>query len=1406
MDTLLMSSTMERTADKRFRISWTKKTVPLKRSVLFTKVKHSEEWHQSIEATSGVLRPSDTKFPYASLRSHTDSYLQKKAKLSQADIDIRIGILVEGHGSKDIAIAAVSHVITAKTLRSLLSAELNVAHASYWGLDTWLQCLIAANNGNPASVTDLEARCARMMLPYASHGASAAGLYLQGVCAAMRQSTLSTLKDLPEFVVLLRRAFTDYAAQLEGFRLRYDWNAAHAATSWLKELITASATGRSMGMATPEHLFDTFFPVWRIWASWQPDTKRLTSLAARDSSWIALIGDFVSLEGPDIITGKQGTIRDGLVAQYEEGKQWLQYQSLVIYVPNRTKESLRTILHRVGTAMDTIDTAASGCPSLLDFFRHLMIAQTITEEGLTLFEAVCGINNPRSEDIYTSIQDVYTNRECLDGEHILSLQQLLRTLDEPSAKALRTAMIQPWLSRGIEKCMQSCQAAVKEHTRNYPDWIRLALELHDFGIQVKESPHIFPLLSETTKAQLQLWLSVEHMETTKDILEVLQERASSSLAAGIKKEEATEQMKTLDSKADQLRKRAVESRHPLEKIFEDFYTHRCLELGDVDPETQDTIDSLLRIWKSSGGQVVDNDRRSLAILVSKLIIDVKLRNECLTEIAIENRFMRPPAFIKDLLAIMQQYETERAPATVTMIKLLAESQAWIKCWKSLLFTWLARDSKFGVAKSSKFLDYTLRTMRAAEWLAFMHTLETLFNGYVGPPGFMVPAIFHHDFLAWKSQLSRFANILTKLEDRLSDGNVDESVQYILSCGGGPSSELFVSILESLDESPGELVEGVMYLAVGKLSPASKNVREVKNCVHMVKDATADEAALYKKIWSVCQGDLGIPERSNYPAQTKDCQKTVKSVQTRKNDLSPAVREVMIAGYLQDDTIRSNVKMAIECIAVLFELKIYKADIPAKKLNKATKFWGKIEAEMLQETERLDGLVKHLKQVDPQGTLLFLDENKIPDIPDQDPLGEELRQLPLDVINVVERLADNRLEISFPLAGLPQLYRNVMDVPKEAAAVLLTFETGCQGIESRQCSAQFDCSATKIETEKEPASNVFLWHLLRQTRFQLQAGAFRIEDLHCAIKTIIERVGHTCVSCGCPQNIGSLQLLRPAPCTLKACQDAWSSLPLNLRLPEIKSDPLAIDTLLSGIYNAAVTLKPELLPGAELLSIDIRRIAHKLPTLTVMSHAVNLSAILPSYDIHADRLITWSCTLFPGILASARGTCKIPNLPPGTHQFVLSSCSPAQEAVFASKIPTTTGTTKTTVLFHGTCMNRLPAILAQGLKICSGTSLQRVGAVHGKGIYLADEPATSFPYSQGFYSWNNSSLSTMRLMLGCEVVGAGKRVSAGIHAVTDEQSVMVRYLFLFPSEAKLPVARHIVPAMESGIRALRSGAV
>jgi hypothetical protein len=64
-----------------------------------------------------------------------------------------------------------------------------------------------------------------------------------------------------------------------------------------------------------------------------------------------------------------------------------------------------------------------------------------------------------------------------------------------------------------------------------------------------------------------------------------------------------------------------------------------------------------------------------------------------------------------------------------------------------------------------------------------------------------------------------------------------------------------------------------------------------------------------------------------------------------------------------------------------------------------------------------------------------------------------------------------------------------------------------------------------------------------------------------------------------------------------------------------------------------------------------------------------------------------------------------------------------------------------------------------------------------------------------------------VLLGVELAGTWPSVSSnGICVVTDPSCLMVRYVFLLPQNAKMPLVQHVTPAMSSIFASLKSGAI
>ncbi|KAJ8115811.1 hypothetical protein OPT61_g2632 [Boeremia exigua] len=1441
-----------------------RKKTPLKHSLLFNKAKHSEDWHQAIDDTAGVLHPSDQKFPYPLLRQATDVYLKKKGKITQADVDLRLAILVDSHAAKDIAVAAVAHAMTAGNLRRALHIDLNVAYGSYWGLEAWLQCLIAAHYNNPASVTDLEAIWARHLLPFATHGSGAAGKILIGISRALRECATPNMNMVPDFLNLTSRAVTDFGAYLEGLRLKNKWIAAYGASYWLSELGRTSPASTPPGYLLPEHIFDAQFPIWRVWASWKPDLGVLQILDSIDGSSAAIISDLLALEGPDFIDGTKATLRESLIGQYGSDRNFVKFERLVVQVPGRTKGGLREVLESaVSTLISIWSTAAPAYrPHLLNLFAEVVIARPMTQEALNIVQAVlfmsAGAKSGIGPDITDALLRVYTQRDELGGSHIQDLQDLVQLCDQNHASSLRRLLFTPTLLRGIARCIQDGQAAIRTIIENGQPWTELALELHTFCVVIKQSKSVSVVEERTIGKTCLLLPSTEQMVLAIDISSAARDwRMSGSHRVpdtdmSVENDKHTKDSRQLSTIPVPFTGQTKSRPHPLEEVVEQFISHRLLMEQAPNHISQCIFQSTLRIWECSYEPELTRARRALATSVVGVVdndTDVLLR--CLDGIVSINDQLGLGFSVQDLLNIMKGMERSPEHSLVQLIRLLAscpgarDLTAQTLCWRDLAYHLLAQEAHSGGFKDIDLLGYALSTMNASQWLSFLADVQLVFVS--GPPlppdDDAIPPVLRPEIHEYWAELLPYAKTLTRLEEALGDNS--GVVRCILSCSGARSSST-IAILQALKIAEQETVEPFLQKIAGMLSVKAANKLEVLGCVTTILDAHPKTIEVCKKIWDAKHGFLmipALPDRCRPPVPSTNQRLKAASISTCSSTKASAVAlvstvvplnaaasrynvpssvvEVMIAGWLVDENASEDTRIAVRSIASLLNLEPTGSSISKDKLLEAGDFWQKIENELIQEASRLEALQKALKKTDPQGTSLLLQQIGVPDTIE---LDEEISNLPAEVLDLVERIGDKEVEITFPLAAFTQLQRGAMGVPDSADTLLLQLFLDyskelpvafCLHYNSDQTietvkHTRYSCSPGSENPTKQictSSQTALTWQLGRIIYSKLQRGETGILDIYQYVKASLPELSQYCATCSTTHESQSARLRRSTPCdlTLHTCARLWYSLPLHVRIPEIRTDFFAVDIALSSVYTAAMTNKPELLPNCPIRGLDlIRTIMNSLPTMHVMRDAVDLSSILKSYHPQAEKLISWAVVHHRGFLATATGLLKIPNLPPGTHQFVLANASPKRENAFAQKIRATKR--ETTVLFHGTSLDRLPAILAQGLRVCSGTPLQRTGAAHGKGIYLCEEPATSFYYSTASLSWKNSGLNNMRMLFGCELVGSANKVTGNIHIVTDVESVMVRYILLFTKDARIPIRGHVEPAMASGMKALRSGAV
>jgi hypothetical protein len=77
-----------------------------------------------------------------------------------------------------------------------------------------------------------------------------------------------------------------------------------------------------------------------------------------------------------------------------------------------------------------------------------MITQTVTTQGLDVFEAAVKISYTSENICYAVIREVLTGKDNLHGPLVSTLQRLICIFEEPQAEDLRNTMLKDWLLKG----------------------------------------------------------------------------------------------------------------------------------------------------------------------------------------------------------------------------------------------------------------------------------------------------------------------------------------------------------------------------------------------------------------------------------------------------------------------------------------------------------------------------------------------------------------------------------------------------------------------------------------------------------------------------------------------------------------------------------------------------------------------------------------------------------------------------------------------------------------------------------------------------------------------------------------------------------------------------------------------
>jgi hypothetical protein len=820
----------------------------------------------------------------------------------------------------------------------------------------------------------------------------------------------------------------------------------------------------------------------------------------------------------------------------------------------------------------------------------------------------------------------------------------------------------------------------------------------------------------------------------------------------------------------------------LKQRLNQYHKERFIKPGTLDVNIRNLVEVLIQLWH----QKTDPYRKLIAMTMGQ---DSKTGSpiycECLRQLPTVS-----DAFVYTEHQILQKYAKRPNASCIKEIHLFATTVLLDKerssCWRSLITYRIKR-------RGSIFFKHALTHLTVEEWFQLLSDLQVVMTDMVAEDSQTSPKLFQPTLHEWTRRIRTYRATIERLESDIGSGTATQSllVGFESDC-----SESIVQILELLEHDYQHLdndEEGLQQevretIALLDLADGG-NAKEIYLALSMLTHTRLVGSAAYLRVLEVYQ------------------------------QASKQVAHVLLVGWLRHPDLTILDKWALEALGKVLGIHLNDDDHPVmNSLDAAGGYITKQTASLFAEVGRLAGLRRSLRAKDPEGYSALVAELGIEDT---STLEDEISSLPLELVDVIEVVGENVVELHFPLTHLTELQRAGMGIRNSQSLIVrllvtnsslpsgfcLHFDDDPKGLVS--CSSHspwlaFDGSGAKGVSSCFGHVNRATFQLGFILQRHLLHGPESLEKTYEFLKLRIDTLSQYCIVCG--KSLG-IRLRRSAACQNYTCFSTFLKANLSIQLYDLRADTQVADLLFTATQAAATSGNIDLLPSCPFL--DVASVTELLGTVAnrAISTSLDLDDTIRSLGKKYVVLLNWIFGHYGGFIVSASGKMRIPSMP-GAHQFLLASAAPGLESAFTKQMLLL----PTKVVFHGTSLDRLYAILCQGLRNCSGNSLlQRHGAAHGKGIYVADEPTTALQYAHTYNApltvYRSTNLNNVSVLLGLEASGKiPTAVSGGIRVIVNPSMLILRYIFLIPTGVSGPLARHIVPAMTSVFASLRSGSL
>lgn len=699
----------------------------------------------------------------------------------------------------------------------------------------------------------------------------------------------------------------------------------------------------------------------------------------------------------------------------------------------------------------------------------------------------------------------------------------------------------------------------------------------------------------------------------------------------------------------------------------DFILSRLAGHGEVTSQTAEMVLGVTKFYHNSP----DSDRHAVAMALSRMPhLDPNILTYCLDRL-----HTLPDWCVRDLDPILADND-EMSCVNLAALLVKVKQQKSIDCDALLqLFVYMLEP---GISGASDFMGTLASGLSLQSWFQWASNLrELLFEDI---PFFEVPQELK-EILNWSERLTEeYMPALIRLSD-LCSASFD--LRWIVI----NQSSVCHSLLEHLIRNKTQRESLIEELLLSRLEGDGANAEVVCERLQVLRDASS--------------------------AGLDACMAVIR----RQNAGVIQVAEALATGWMKAGHLARRDYALVESLSSSLALRTAAEDHVEEAIN----FFTAEYLSLVDQANRFERIRYKLRHHNPERTKKLLNDLGVED--SSTLTSDASPDIPASLVNYVEMIKPGVYEMLFPMTHLRPVQRKALGLSNPTRMILIRLV-----VKGNSGGPEF-CSHFHPDPHVDPDNHshhpwrladtnyqgapdrLFCGRYTNRGLYQLNRAVWQLlnfdfqslEATYASIQNTLDNLAQSCIVCATPLR---QQSLRATTCSTR-CYDMLKRADLAVRASDMLVDPQVTDLLLTCAQSAAATEATtyhyntpamNLLVDCPLAPVEATQALATFQPLSPMEAQTRVAQVA-NWGLNSGLFISWVSMFYRGFLVTATDNLRIPSLP-GIPQFLLANASPEKERSFATHSPQV----GTTILFHGTSLNRLCRILNEGLIVATQTNL------------------------------------------------------------------------------------------------------